>query len=68
MQKQRVKDTLELFSENPYGDSLRNHPLKDKWAGYRSITADVDLRIHYKELSSDIALLVAVGSHGDLYK
>lgn len=67
-QKQHVKDTLEIFNEHPFNDSLRNHPLKETWAGYRSITADEDLRIHYKELSGDTVLLVTVGSHDELYK
>lgn len=66
-QKQLVKDTIELFSGNPHDKSLRNHPLKDKWYGYRSVSAD-DLRLHYKELSDNTTLFVAVGSHDELYK
>lgn len=68
IQKQHVKDTLELFTEHPSASSLRDHPLKDKWAGYRSITANKDLRIHYKLLDADTVLLAAVGAHRQLYK
>lgn len=67
-QKQLVKDALELFGENPAHESLRNHPLKDKWSSYRSITADDDLRLHYRTLNEDTVLFVAVGSHQQLYK
>jgi addiction module RelE/StbE family toxin len=67
-QKQLVKDALELFSEDPMHDSLRNHPLKNEWSQYRSITADDDLRLHYRVVSEDIVLFVAVGSHDELYR
>jgi len=65
--KQLVKGALELFEEHPMHDSLRNHPLKDKWANYRSITADDDLRLHYRVINKDTALFVAVGTHDELY-
>lgn len=67
-QKQLVKDCLELFAEDPMHESLRNHPLKDTWAKYRTITADDDLRLHYRCIGKEVALFVAVGSHSQLYK
>jgi addiction module RelE/StbE family toxin len=67
-QKQLVIDTIELFTENPMHYSLRNHPLRDKWVNYRSITAADDLRLHYRVISKDTALFVAVGTHDELYK
>lgn len=66
--KQLVRDALELFEEDPMHESLRNHPLKDKWVNYRSITADDDLRLHYRVINKDTALFVAAGSHDELYK
>ena len=66
--KQLVRDALELFGEHPMHDNLRNHPLKDEWADYRSITADDDLRLHYRVISKAIALFVAVGTHDELYR
>lgn len=67
-QKQSVTDTVELFTDAPMHDSLRNHPLKDKWVNYRSITAGDDLRLHYRIINEDSALFVAVGTHDELYK
>jgi addiction module RelE/StbE family toxin len=67
-QKQLAKDALELFGEDPTHASLRSHPLKGKWASYRSISADNDLRLHYRILGEDTVLFVAVGTHGQLYK
>lgn len=49
-QKRLVRDTIEMFIDDNNSDSLRNHPLKEKWAGYRSISADDDLRLHFKML------------------
>jgi addiction module RelE/StbE family toxin len=66
--KQLARDALELFEGYPMHDSLRNHPLKDEWINYRSITADDDLRLHYRVVDKDTALFVAVGSHDGLYK
>ncbi len=67
-QKSLARDALELFSEDPFNNSLRNHPLKDEWADYRSITADADLRIHFRMMNEDRALFVAIGTHDQLYK
>ncbi len=67
-QKELVKGALETFEEDPYHDSLRNHPLKKEWKGYHSITADTDLRLHFRMLDDDTALFVAAGSHYVLYK
>ena len=67
-QKQLVNDVLELFGEDSMHESLRNHPLKDEWVKYRSITADDDLRLHFRVINEDIALFVAVGSHDELYR
>ena len=66
--KRLVTDTIELFTEDPMNDSLRNHPLRDKWVNYRSITADDDLRLHYRVIDKDTALFVAVGTHYELYR
>ena len=66
--KRLATETIELFTEDHMSDSLRNHPLKDKWANYRSITANDDLRLHYRVIDKDTALFVAVGTHYELYR
>ena len=67
-QKQLVTGAIELFIEDPMHESLRNHPLRDKWASYRSVSADDNLRLHYRTIDKDTALFVAVGTHEELYK
>lgn len=67
-QKQLAKEAIELFTEDPMHEGLRNHPLKGKWSRYRSITADDDLRLHYRVVDEGTILFVAVGNHKQLYK
>jgi addiction module RelE/StbE family toxin len=66
--KERVKKAIELYLQEPEHPVLRNHPLKGGWSHYRSISAGGDLRIHYRLLDQDTTLLVAVGTHSQLYK
>ena len=66
--KQLASDAIELFIDDPFNDSLRNHPLKDKWTNYRSITFDDDLRLHYLVINKTTVLFVDVGTHNELYK
>ena len=68
LEKQLAVDTIELFIEDPFSDDLRNHPLKDKWVNYRSITVTDDLRLHYRVIKKDTALFVAVGTHDEQYR
>lgn len=67
-QKQLATDAIELFLDNPDHEALRNHPLTEEWAGWNSISASYDLRVHYKQVDTETILFVAVGKHSDLYK
>jgi addiction module RelE/StbE family toxin len=67
-QEKRLITALKLFPTEPYNESLYNHPLTGEWKGYRSISFGGDWRVHYKPIESDVALLVAVGTHGQLYE
>jgi addiction module RelE/StbE family toxin len=67
-QRQQALEAIELFIDQPLHKDLRNHALYGKWKGYRSISVGGDLRLHFKEISSDRVLFVAVGSHDELYK
>lgn len=66
--KQKVADCIELFIDDPEHAALRRHALGEEWAGYYSISADEDLRLHFKHLNADSFYFVAVGTHGQLYK
>ncbi len=57
-----------LFLQDIAAPSLRNHALKGKWLGYRSISAGGDFRLHFKVIGQNTVLFVAVGTHSQLYK
>ena len=66
-ERQKVKDRLQLFIENPFNPSLNNHQLKGKYTDYRSISVSGDLRAIFKMFSETEYIFVAVGSHSNLY-
>lgn len=67
-QKLQVLEAIHLFTEQPFHKEFRNHALQGNWAGYRSISVDGDLRVHYQDIAKDTVYFVAVGSHKQLYK
>ena len=64
----QAKTAVAVFLIDPATPSLRNHALKGEWLGYRSISAGGDFRLHFKIISQDTVLFVALGSHSQLYK
>jgi len=65
-----LKVQILIFSKNPYDLILRNHALRGKWEGYRSIDITTDWRALYEEIktgSETIAYFSYIGTHKDLY-
>ncbi len=65
-ERQKLETKLALFAQNPLHPQLRNHRLKGKWGGYRSIDIGGDIRALYFE-SGDEAVFDQVGTHSQLY-
>jgi addiction module RelE/StbE family toxin len=66
-QQQRLcQERIELFEQNPFAQTLNNHPLRGKYLGYRSINVGGDRRVVFRQ-SGDSVLFVAVGTHSQLY-
>lgn len=63
---QQFKERLTLFVNNPFDKQLRNHPLKGKYLGYRSIDITGDIRAFFK-VHNDIIIFGFIGSHSQLY-
>ena len=59
-------ETLQLFRDDPDHPSLRNHPLKDKFAEVRSIDVTGDWRALYRRERERI-IFVELGTHDQLY-
>lgn len=66
-QKLRFYDRLELFKKNPHDPLLRDHALKGKYAGYRSIDIEGDLRVLYYIKNDIIVIFAFIGTHSKLY-
>lgn len=67
-QKIKVLEMIEVFIDNPFHEDFRNHELYGKWKGFRSISIEADLRLHYRQVDSNEVLFVAAGNHQQLYK
>lgn len=62
--------SLEVFLEDANHPSLRDHPLHDKYYGYRSIDVTEDWRAIYKVNQSSKRKVVTfhmLGTHKELY-
>lgn len=66
-QKDRFYERLELFKQNPHDRRLRDHALKGKFNGYRSIDIEGDLRALYYTEGDRIVIFAFIGSHSQLY-
>lgn len=65
------KEARELFSDNPNHPSLRNHALREKYAGLRSIDVTDDLRALFKIRDSKLKTTITfhiLGTHTELYE
>lgn len=67
-QQKRVLAAIELFLRRPRHPRLRHHQLKGKLFPHYSISAGGNLRIHYLQVGKDEVMLVAVGTHAQLYE
>lgn len=67
-QQTRVYETISLFLQNPFDPILKNHPLKGKKRGYRSLHVAGDLRIIFQEQENySVVKFYRVGSHNQVY-
>lgn len=67
--KKHVVKALGFFASDPFTPTLKNHALKGKYRGVRSIAAGYDLRILYRERDGHaIVLMLQAGTHGQVYK
>jgi addiction module RelE/StbE family toxin len=65
--KNQFKNRLELFRVNPFDVSLRNHALKGKYLGYRSIDISGDVRALYTVRGNIVIIFGFIGTHSQLY-
>lgn len=67
-----VDKRIRIFKRTPQDLQLRNHSLRDKWKGYRSINITSDWRAIYIDISDNTktlcAYFIALGTHEQLYR
>lgn len=60
---------LELFREDPFHPSFRNHSLEGRLKGQRAIVIDVDLRLVFRAHGDHTEVtLMSVGPHERVYR
>lgn len=64
--RQRLTERIALFMTNPLDPQLRDHALKGRYKGYRSIDVTGDYRVLYL-LRGDEAVFDDIGTHSQLY-
>jgi addiction module RelE/StbE family toxin len=68
--KAALEDTIELFLEEPHHPALRNHALKEKFSGYKSIDVTRDYRAVFKQTTRGEQTVIEfylLGTHKELY-
>lgn len=65
--KNAFKRRVEVFKTNPFDDKLRNHALKGKYLGYRSIDITGDVRALYTFQGDTMIIFSFIGTHSQLY-
>lgn len=69
--KTAFKEARELFYDNQDHSSLRNHALRGKFAGFRSIDVTEDYRALFKIRKTKTQTIITfylLGTHKELYK
>lgn len=66
--KAKVIQSIKLFQENPYNNSLKNHPLKGRLKGLRSFSVTSDIRIIFEEYDNNkLIIMLDIGTHNKVY-
>lgn len=66
--KARTKERLALFLRDEFHPLLNNHPLRGKYAGYRSINITGDYRALYRRGERDERVFTFIDTHSNLYR
>lgn len=64
--KQKFKERVRVFMDDPYHSVLNNHALGGDLKDYRSIDVTGNIRAWY-ETNGDVVTFVKIGSHSELY-
>lgn len=66
--QKKFESCIAVFQSNPFDLRLRNHALKGRWEGFRSIDVTGDWRAVYFPRTKDLVEFYAIGRHSQLYR
>lgn len=65
--RKKFSKSFIIFKNNPQDRRLRNHALKGKYSGCRSIDITGDWRAVYQKIEGKSYYFIALGTHNQLY-
>jgi addiction module RelE/StbE family toxin len=65
--RQKAKNQIALWQDNPHDTSLRTHRLSGKMSRFYSIDITSDVRALYEVIGGETYLYQIVGTHSQLY-
>lgn len=65
--REKASERLRIFVRDRFDPVLNNHKLSGRNKHCRSINVTGDYRIVYREVESDLYLLVDIGTHSELW-
>ncbi len=66
--KERIEQKVKLFTRDSRDFSLHIHKLHSPYDGAFSMNITGDYRCIYKYVDKDCIILIAIGTHSELYK
>jgi addiction module RelE/StbE family toxin len=61
-------ERFDMFIKNPTAKTLKIHPLKGNFVGYRAFSVSGDYRVIYRIIDRDSIKLVDIGTHSQVYE
>ena len=67
--RERVVKVIEIFIDNPYNKSIKNHSLKGVLLGKKALSVGPDFRIIFEEIDDyTLVIFLDLGKHNRVYK
>ena len=64
---ERFEERLRLFSQQPFHPSLKTHGLSGSLKNYSAFSITYEYRLVFRFITDNQALLIAIGTHDDVY-
>jgi addiction module RelE/StbE family toxin len=65
--REKFKEALELFVDNPYHTVLGTHKLSGQLKGHHAFILEYDCRVVIKFIDQEKVALISIGKHEEVY-